>query len=80
MANRSKYNRSIVDPILENGGIEIQAIPESNDVIGLKDLYLQVDIQKSIVNMIEDTITSGENVSATQYVQTSSYLNGQYTR
>lgn len=71
---------NIVDPILENGVIEIQAIPESNDVIGLKDLYLQVDIQKSIVNMIEDTITSGENVSATQYVQTSSYLNGQYTR
>lgn len=71
---------NIVDPITENGVIEVQAIPESNDVIGLKDLYLQVDIQKSIVNMVEDSITSGENISATQYVSTSSYLNGQYTR
>jgi hypothetical protein len=71
---------NIVDPITENGVIEVQAIPESNDVIGLKDLYLQVDVQKSIVNMIEDSITSGENISATQYVSTSSYLNGQYTR
>ncbi len=65
---------------LSNGFIEVQAVPESNDVIGLKDLYLQVDIQNSVVNMIEDTISSGENISATQYVATSSYLNGKYTR
>jgi hypothetical protein len=65
---------------LSNGFIEVQAVPESNDVIGLKDLYLQVDIQNSMVNMIEDTISSGENISATQYVATSSYLNGKYTR
>jgi hypothetical protein len=65
---------------LSNGFIEVQAIPESNDVIGLKDLYLQVDVQNSMVNMIEDTITSGENISATQYVSTSSYLNGKYVR
>ena len=71
---------NITDPILQSGVIEIQAIPESNDVIGLKDLYLQFDVQKSNVIMIEDTITSGENIAATQYLLTSSYLNGQYTR
>jgi hypothetical protein len=60
--------------------IEVQAAPESNDVVGLKELYLQVDVQKSVVNTIEDIITSGENVSATQFVPTSSYLNGKYTR
>ena len=65
---------------LANGFIEVQAIPESNDVIGLKDLYLQVDVRNSVVNMIEDTISSGENISATQYVSTSSYLNGKYVR
>lgn len=65
---------------LSNGFIEVQAIPESNDVIGLKDLYLQVDVRNSVVNMIEDTISSGENISATQYVSTSSYLNGKYVR
>lgn len=65
---------------LSNGFIEVQAIPESNDVIGLKDLYLQVDVQNSTVNIIEDIITSGENTSATLFVPTSSYLNGKYTR
>jgi len=71
---------NITEVSMDNGVIEVQAIPESNDVIGLKDLYLQVDIGKSIVNMIEDSISSGENTSATQYIPTSSYLNGQYTR
>jgi hypothetical protein len=65
---------------LENGLIEVQAIPESNDIIGLKDLYLRVDVRNSVVNTIQDVITSGENVSATQFVPTSSYLNGRFTR
>jgi hypothetical protein len=71
---------NITSTSLSNGLIEVQAVPESNDVIGLKDLYLQVDVKNSVVNMIEDTISSGENISATQYVPTSSYLNGKYTR
>lgn len=71
---------NITSSSLSNGFVEIQAIPESNDVLGLKDLYLQVDVQNSVVNMIEDTISSGENISATQYVSTSSYLNGKYVR
>jgi hypothetical protein len=65
---------------LNNGLIEVQAIPESNDIVGLKDLYLQVDVQNSTVNIIEDIITSGENISATLFTPTSSYLNGKYTR
>ena len=65
---------------LSSGIIEVQAAPESNDIVGLKELYLQVDVQKSVVNTIEDIITSGENTSATQFVPTSSYLNGKYTR
>lgn len=71
---------NITSTSLSNGLIEVQAVPESNDIIGLKDLYLQVDVQNSVVNMVEDTITSGENISATLYVPTSSYLNGKYTR
>ena len=65
---------------LDNGLIEVQAAPESNDIIALKDLYLQVDVKNSVVNTIEDVITSGENTSATQFVPTSSYLHGKYTR
>ena len=71
---------NIVSTSLPNNKIEIQAIPESNDVIALKDIYLQIDMNNTIVNTIEDTITSGENISATSYTSTSSYLNGYYTR
>lgn len=65
---------------LSNAVIEVQAVPESNDVVGLKDLYLQVDVKNSVVNIIEDIITSGENIAATLFTPTSSYLNGKYTR
>jgi len=54
--------------------IEISACPKSNDVIGLQDLYLQLDINNSTVDMIADTITSGENTSGTLYTATSSYV------
>jgi len=71
---------NITSSVLANGFIEVQAIPESNDIIGLQDLYLQLDVKNSVVNMVEDVVSSGENSSATQYVTTSSYLNGKYTR
>jgi len=71
---------NISSSVLSNGFIEVQAIPESNDIIGLKDLYLQLETKTSMVNIVEDVVSSGENSSATQYVTTSSYLNGKYTR
>jgi len=71
---------NIISTSLESGVIQIEASPESNDIIALKDIYLQIDISNSVVNTIEDIIESGENTSATQYTSTSSYLNGPYTR
>jgi hypothetical protein len=71
---------NITSTSLANGFVEVQAIPESNDIIGLQDLYLQLDVQNSVVNIVEDVVSSGENSSATNYVTTSSYLNGKYTR
>ena len=71
---------NITSTSLNNNVIEVQAVPESNDVLGLKDLYLQIDVGNSVVNTMEDIITSGENTSATLFVPTSSYLNGQFTR
>jgi len=60
--------------------IEVQAYPESNDVIGLKDLYLYFDVSKSKINMVKDTISSGEQISGVGYKTTSSYLNGELKR
>ena len=71
---------NITSASLTNGFVEVQAIPESNDIIGLQDLYLQLDVQNTVVNIVEDVVSSGENSSATNYVTTSSYLNGKYTR
>ena len=63
-----------------NNIIEVQAFPESNDVIGLKDLYLQFDTSNSTINMVRDTITSGEKISGVGFKVTSSYTNGELTR
>ena len=72
---------NITGTSLANGTIQIEGIPSSNDVIALKDLYLQLDVQHSEVSAIPDVISSGENTSATSYVKTSSYASESiYTR
>ncbi len=58
--------------------LEISAIPESNDVIGLQDLYLQLDT--SNVDMIVDQITSGADPSGSTYTVTPSYNQGSIVR
>ena len=60
--------------------IEISVIPKSNDVIGLQDLYLQLDISNSILNMLSDEISSGSDISGSTYKFTSSYTNGDLVR
>ncbi len=71
---------NIVSTSLDEDIIEIQAYPESNDVIGLKDLYLVFDVSKSTINMVKDTIASGEQISGVDYPVRSSYSNGKLTR
>lgn len=60
--------------------IEISTSPYSNDVIGLQDLYLQLDINNTLINMVSDSIESGADVSGTNYNVSSSYSNGVYIR
>jgi hypothetical protein len=73
---------NISSTILPNGMIEVQAYPESNDVIGLKDLYVIFDVNTSAnnINMLRDTIVSGEQISGVDFPVTSSYSNGKITR
>jgi len=71
---------NITSTVKADGIIEIQAVPESNDVIGLKDLYLQLDISNSTINMARDTISSGEQISGVGFPVASSYTNGQLSR
>ena len=60
--------------------IEISATPQSNDVIGLQDLYLQLDISNSSFEMVSDEIASGLDPSASKYIVSSSYSNGNLVR
>ena len=60
--------------------IQISVIPKSNDVIGLQDLYLQLDINNITLNMLSDEISSGSDISGSSYKFTSSYTNGDLVR
>jgi len=74
---------TITSTSLPNDIIEIQAFPESNDVIGLKDLYISFDISKSTINMVKDVIASGDDISGVVFSKDSyrsSYSNGELTR
>lgn len=64
--------------------IEISAIPESNDILGIQDIYLQIDSDENKgnvkVNVIPDNIESGSDTSGSNYLVTSSYSNGKLVR
>ena len=73
----------ITSTLNASGVIEIQAFPESNDVVGLRDLYLALSTKKSTINILRDVIESGDEISGTQFVSdfyTSSYSNGSLIR
>jgi len=74
---------NITSTVKSNNIIEIQAFPESNDILGLKDLYLNFNISSSSINMVKDVIASGDEISGVVFSRdyyTSSYLNGNLIR
>ena len=60
--------------------VEISTCPHSNDVLGPRDLYLQMDNVYLNVNMVPDQVSSGSDVSGGTYTVSSSYSNGSLTR
>ncbi len=71
---------NILSTVIANNVVEIQAIPHSNDVVGLRDLYVKFDMTNTTINMIQDLIASGENTSGSRFVHTHSYYTPTYTR
>jgi uncharacterized membrane protein YgcG len=71
---------NITSTVIANGVIEIQAIPHSNDIVGLRDLYVKFDMTNTTINMVQDLIASGENTSGSRFVHTHSYYTPTYTR
>ena len=56
-----------------NNQLQIAATPESNDIISLRETYLTLGIDNTTVSVVEDTISSGSNISGTGVVPESSY-------
>ena len=71
---------NITSTVIENGVIEIQAIPHSNDVVGLRDLYIKFDMTNTTINMVQDLISSGENTSGSRFPHIHSYYTPTFTR
>ena len=73
---------NIISTVVNRGEplIEISAVPYSNDVIGKQDLYLQLDQSRVLINAVTDEIASGDDVSGSNYIVTSSYSNGELVR
>ena len=71
---------NILSTVITNNVIEIQAIPHSNDIVGLRDLYVKFDMTNTTINMVQDLIASGENTSGSRFVHTHSYYTPTFTR
>ena len=72
---------NIVSTSLSNR-IEIEATPESNDIVAKENLYIVLDTTgSSQLSLLEDVLVSGSNVSGTNYSPPSSFIsNKKYTR
>ena len=53
--------------------LQISAVPKSNDLVSLRETYLTLGIDNTVVSVVEDTISSGSNLSGTGVVPESSY-------
>ena len=64
---------NITSTSLSNGVIEVECLPQSYDVIGLRDLFLDLSVEKSTVTMIKDDISSGSDTSGVNFTSTPQY-------
>ena len=71
---------NIVSTIEDDDVIEVEAIPQSNDVLAKNELFLQFDISKSDFYTRVDSISTGANTSGSRYLPESSYFGGKKVR
>ena len=65
---------NITSTIENDDVIEVEAVPQSNDVLAKNELYLQFDISKSDFYTRIDSISTGANTSGSRYLPESSYF------
>ncbi len=71
---------NITGTIEPDGIIEVEVIPQSNDVLAKNELYLQFEVNKSTFFMREDSISTGADTSGSRYLPQSSYFGAKKVR
>ena len=56
-----------------NDTLQIKATPKSNDLVSLRETYITMGIDNTVITVVEDTISSGSNLSGTGVIPESSY-------
>ena len=56
-----------------NNTLQIKATPKSNDLVSLRETYITMGIDNTVITVVEDTISSGSNLSGTGVIPESSY-------
>ena len=56
-----------------NDTLQISATPKSNDLVSLRETYITIGIDNSVITVVADTISSGSNLSGTGVIPESSY-------
>ena len=75
------YKRQISSTSID-GKVEIEVTPESNDIVAKENIYIVLDTKgNSKLDLLEDVLVSGSNISGTNYIPPSSFIsNKKYTR
>ena len=63
----------IQSTVVTNNTLQIKATPKSNDLVSLRETYITMGIDNSVITVVEDTISSGSNISGTGVIPESSY-------
>jgi len=63
----------IQSTVVANNTLQIKAVPKSNDLVSLRETYITLGIDNSVITVVEDTISSGSNLSGTGVIPESSY-------
>ena len=71
---------NVTSTALTNNIIEVEANPDSNDILARNELYLQFEVSKSNFYMRKDSIASGADTSGSRFNPQSSYQIGKRTR
>lgn len=71
---------NVVSTTLSDNTIQVEADPKSYDVIGLRDLFLNISLNDIKITMIKDDISSGSDTSGVQFISTPVYKNQGFIR